>query len=124
MNKKEIKIIATQEKVLFERVEYCKKMSRFYYNLAIKARKEKDTNYSKKYWKYSKDYYLEYNEAWGRWYSVFNLKYLLNIDCIACSVKVDKKAVAQEKHLHEAIKVDKVTFKFLNNMKKMLLGGK
>lgn len=124
MNKKEVKIIATQEKVLFERVEYYKKMSRFYYNLAIKARKEKDTNYSKKYWKYSKEYYLEYNEAWGRWYSVFNLKYLLNIDFIACSVNVDKKAVAQEKHLHEAIKVDKVTFKFLNNMKKMLLGGK
>lgn len=39
--------------------------------------------------------------------------------------KKEIKIIAtQEKHLHEAIKVDKVTFKFLNNMKKMLLGGK
>lgn len=124
MNKKELSIIATHEKILFERVEYYKKMSRFYYSLAVKARKEKDTNYSKKYWKYSKDYYLEYNEAWGRWYGIIEVRYLLNIDYIAYSVNIDKRAVEQEKHLHEAIEVDKVTFKFLHNMKKMLLGGK
>ena len=124
MNKKEVGIIATQEKVLYERVEFYKKMCRWTYNIATEARKLGDTEYSKKYWRYSKEYYLEYNEAWGRWYSVFNLGNMLKIDCIVYSTSVNKKAVEQEKRRHEAIEVDKVTFKFLNNMKKMLLGGK
>lgn len=124
MNKKEISTIATQEHILFERVQYYKKMSRFYYNLAVEARKFGDTEYSKRHWRYSKEYYLEYNEAWGRWYSVFNLGNMLNIDCIVYNNSVNKKAVGQEKRLHEAIEIDKVTFTFLHTMKKMLLGGK
>ena len=124
MNKKEVGIIATQEKVLYERVEYYKKLCRFYYSLAVEARKWGDTEYSKKHWRYSKEYYLEYNEAWGRWYSIFNLGNILNIDCVVYSTSINKKAVEQEKRLHEAIEVDKVTFAFLLNMKKMLLGGK
>lgn len=123
MNKKEVGIIATQERVLFERIEYCKKMCRFYYEMATTARKENDTKFAKKCWHYSKDYYLEYKEAWGRWYSVMNLKYMLNMDADAYML-IDKKAVAEEKRLHEGIEVGKVTFKFLNNMQTMLLGGK
>lgn len=124
MNKKEVGIIATQERVLYERVTYCKKMCRFYYNLAVEARKFGDTEYSKRHWRYSKEYYLEYNEAWGRWYSVFNLGNMLNIDFIVYSNSVNQKAVEQEKRFNEAVEVDKVTFAFLHNMKKMLLGGK
>lgn len=123
MNKKEIGTIETQEKILFERIEYCKKMCRVFYNISVTARKENDIKFAKKCWHYSKDYYLEYNEAWGRWYGVLNLKYLLKMDDNAY-MYVDKKAVEQEKRLHKDIEVDKVTFKFLNNMKTMLLGGK
>ncbi len=123
MNKREIGIIETQERVLYEHIEYCKKQCRMNYNIAVIARKENDMKFAKRCWHYSKDYYIEYTEAWGRWYGVLNLKYMLNVDADAYML-IDKKAIAKEKRLHENIDVDKVTFKFLRNMKKMLLGGK
>lgn len=58
MNKREVSVIATQERVLFERIEYYKKMCRVYYEISVTARKENDVKFAKKCWRYSKECYL------------------------------------------------------------------
>lgn len=124
MNKKELNIFATQVEVFAERVEYHKKMTRFYYNLAVNAFKDTDKKYAVKYWSYAKGHYLQYIGDYNRWYSLLDMKYLLGIDIYKYYNAVDKKAVEEEKARHEKINVDKVTYKFLYRVEKIMKGGK
>lgn len=124
MNKKELTTFATQEQILSEHVEYHKKMTRFYYNMAVSAFKRANKKYAVKYWSYAKGHYIQYIEDYNRWYSLLDMKYLLGIDVYKYYNAVDKKAVEQAKARHENINVDKVTYKFLYCVEKIMKGGK
>lgn len=124
MNKVELTTFATQEQILSEHVEYCKKMCRFYYVMAIKEFKAGDKKYALRAWNQAKYYYMQYHEAWGRWFALLDMKYKLGIDGNKYWDAIDQYKVEQEKKLHENINVDKVQFKFLYNFKKTMMGGK
>lgn len=124
MNEKELSIYATQEKILFERIKYCEKMCHRYYEISVELFKDGDKKEAKKYWYYTKEFYIEYTEVWGRWYSLLDLKYMLGIDYNKYYESIDRKKVEEEENMHKNISTNNIKKYFIHNMRKVILGGK
>lgn len=123
MNKKEIRILATREQVLFEKSTFWKKTCRYYYEVAVKNRKRGNIEASKKDWQHCKESFVDYEKASARWNVLFEMTNLLGIDTDKYYELMDKSQVLPEKGAHMSIKTDKFDYRFLCNMHKMLLKG-
>ena len=116
MNKKEISILATREQVLFERCSFYKKTCRYFYEVAVKARKRGDKVSATKYWKSCKGAYIEYEKASSSWNALFTMKRLLGINTEKYYELMDKKQILPEKGSHMSIKTGKFDYRFLCNI--------
>ena len=118
MNKKEIAIFATKEQVLFERCSFYKKTCRYYYEVAVKARKRDDKTEAIHYWKSCKRAFIDYEKASSSWNALFSMKGLLGINTEKYYDLMDKKQTLPEKGAHMSIKTEKFDFRFLCNIQK------
>lgn len=96
-----------------------------YYVISAKLFKDGDKKGAKRYWYYTKEFYIEYTEVWGRWYSLLDLKYMLGIDSNKYYESIDRKKVEEEENMHKNISTkNNIKKYFIHNMRKVILGGK
>lgn len=123
MNKKELTILATQEAKMYERLKYHKRSTYHYYKLAVRYRKEGDVYQAKRFWRYTKDAYIEAEKAFSFWDALFNLKNQLKLPIEKYAQAVDKEVLATEQWFYNnAYKDDKkeVKWSFLWAIKKTI----
>lgn len=118
MNKKEISIFATKEQVLFENVTFYEKTCRYFYEIAVKARKRGDKADAIHYWKSCKEAFVSYEKASSSWNTLFSMKGLLGINTEKYYDLMDKKQILPEKGAHMSIKTEKFDYRFLCNIQK------
>ena len=95
MNKKEISIIATEEQKAYLRLKKFRQATRYFYNVAVKKRREGDVKNAKLFFGYMKDAYVDAGKAFEVWQTLFSLQHQLNIDFTKYVNAVDEKAVAE-----------------------------
>ena len=95
MNKKEISIIATEEQKAYLRLKKFRQTARYFYDIAVKKRREGDVKNAKLFWGYVKEAYEDAGKAFEVWQTLFSLQHQLNIDFIKYVNAVDEKAVAE-----------------------------
>ena len=116
MNKKELKIIATEEHRLYLCLKYAKRIAKHFFNNAVKYRKAGDTGMAKIYWGYCKNACRDADNALTAGDAVFTLKNLLNLPIEKYTQAVDNKALAGKQWLAENAYGDvekNVPFKFI-----------
>lgn len=118
MNKKEVSIFATREQVLFEKSTFWKKTCRYYYEVAVKARKRGNKADAVYFWKSCKEAYVSYGKATDSWNTLFSMKRLLGINTEKYYGLMDKKQILPEKGAHMSIKTEKFDYRFLCNIQK------
>ena len=123
MNKKELKIIATEEHRLYLCLKYAKRIAKHFFNSAVKYRKAGDTGMAKIYWGYCKNACRDADNALTAWNAVFTLKNLLNLPIEKYTQAVDNKALAGRQWLAENAYSDvekNVSFAFIWMVKKTI----
>lgn len=95
MNKKEISIIATEERKAYLRLKKFRQTARYFYNVAVQKRREGDVKNAKLFWGYVKDAYVDAGKAFEVWQTLLSLRHQLNIDFTKYVNAVDEKAVAE-----------------------------
>lgn len=80
MNKKEISIIATEEQKAYLRLKKFRQTARYFYDIAVKKRREGDVKNAKLFWGYVKEAYVDAGKAFEVWQTLFSLQHQLNID--------------------------------------------
>lgn len=79
MNKKEICIIATEEQKAYLRLKKFRQTARYFYDIAVKKRREGDVKNAKLFWGYVKEAYIDAVKAFEVWQTLFSLQHQLNI---------------------------------------------
>lgn len=95
MNKKEITIIATEEQKAYLRLKKFRQTARYFYDIAVKKRREGDVKNAKLFWGYVKEAYVDAGKAFEVWQILFSLQHQLNINFEKYINAVDEKAVAE-----------------------------
>lgn len=95
MNKKEIGIIATEEQKAYLRLKKFRQTARYFYNIAVKKRREGDVKNAKLFWGYVKEAYIDAGKAFEVWQTLFSLQHQLGINFEKYMHAVDEKAVAE-----------------------------
>lgn len=95
MNKKEIGILATEEQKAYLRIKKFRQTARYFYNIAVKKRREGDYKNAKLFWGYVKEAYVDTGKAFEVWQTLFSLQHQLNINFTKYINAVDNKAVAK-----------------------------
>ena len=80
MNKKEISIIATEEQKAYLRLKKFRQTARYFYDIAVKKRREGDVKNAKLFWGYVKEAYIDAVKEFEVWQTLFRLQHQLNID--------------------------------------------
>ena len=127
MNKKELKIIATQEQRLYLRMKYTKKRAKHFYNFAVKHRKDGNIHQAKLFWKYCKEECMNVEKAFSAWEALFNLKSILQLPIEKYMQAVDKRALVNENWMYDNSFDDvkkEVPFSFIWAVQKTSKGGK
>lgn len=95
MNKKEISIIATEEQKAYLRLKKFRQAARYFYDIAVKKRREGDVKNAKLFWGYAKEAYVDVGKAFEVWQTLFSLQHQLSINFDKYINAVDEKAVAE-----------------------------
>ena len=119
MNKKELTILATQEAKLYQNIKKYKQATRYFYNVAVKKRREGDVEEAKMYWKFAKDAYNDMEKVFASWNSLFTLKNQLGIDIIKYQNAVDKKELASS-YYNPFEEVGEIKWSFIWAIKKTI----
>ena len=119
MNKKELTILATQEAKLYQNIKKYKQTARYFYNVAVKKRREGDVEGAKMYWKFVKDAYIDVEKAFTSWDTLFTIKNQLGIDIIKYQNSVDKKELASS-YYNPFEEVGDVKWSFIWSIKKTI----
>lgn len=120
MNKKELTILATQEAKLYQNIKKYKQTARYFYNVAVKKRREGDVKSARLYWKLSKGAYLDLEKVFASWDILFALKNQLGIDIIKYQNAVDKKELTSS-YYNPFEEVGEVNWRFIWAIKKTIL---
>ena len=127
MNKKELQTIATQEQKLYLKMKYNKKCAKHYYNVAVKYRRQGNTEKAKMFWRYCKESCRDAEKAFSAWEALFNLKSILQLPLEKYLKAVDEKSIAGVKWYYENAFEDvkkNVPFSFIWAVQKTIKGGK
>ena len=95
MNKKEISIIATEERKAYLRIKKFSQTARYFYNIAVQKRRDGDKKNAKLFWGYVKEAYVDAGKAFEVWQTLFSLQHQLDINFDKYINAVDEKAVAE-----------------------------
>ena len=98
MNKKDICIIATEEQKAYLRLKKFRQTARYFYDIAVKKRREGDNKNAKLFWGYVKEAYVDAGKAFEVWQTLFSLQHQLNIEFEKYINAVDEKAVAEAEY--------------------------
>lgn len=122
MNKKEISIIATEEQKAYLRLKKFRQTARYFYDIAVKKRREGDNKNAKLFWGYVKEAYVDAGKAFEVWQTLFSLQNQLNIDYEKYINAVDEAEV-EESDYNPFKDVGNVSLRFIWSIGKTIRKG-
>lgn len=102
MNKKELKILATEEHRLYLALQYAKKSAKHFFSYAVKYRKQGKNEQARRYWKYCKNACKDAENALTAWDAIYTLKNKLDLPIEKYVQARDEKALAERQWLAES----------------------
>lgn len=102
MNKKELKILATEEHRLYLALQYAKKSAKHFYIIAVKYRKQGNNTQAKHYWGYCKNACKDVENALTAWDAIYTLKNMLDLPIEKYTQARDEKALAERQWLADS----------------------